>query len=291
MSTFQIRKAERKQSKIRLGLSGPSGSGKTYTALLIAFGLTNDWSKIAVIDTEQGSADLYENLGDYNVVQISAPFEPEKYIAAQKACVDAGMEVIIIDSASHVWSGKGGCLDIHETIVKTQRVANSYTAWAQVTPRFQSFIDNILQTPCHVITTLRAKTDYVLAEKNGKQVPQKVGMAAQMRDGFEYELTLAFELDQEHNAFAGKDRTGLFMGKPAFTPNADTGKKILEWCNSGKSVEPLNMQEVSIDLTVADTLGAVKTIWDSYPNHHNNKEFIAAVTKRKSELESNSVPA
>src|SRR5688500_5846514 len=108
-----LRKATRQKAKIRLGLSGPSGSGKTFTALLIASGMTT-WDKIALIDTENGSCDLYSNLGDYSVLPISAPYTPEKYIQALKECEAAGMEVIIIDSITHEWSGKGGCLDIHE---------------------------------------------------------------------------------------------------------------------------------------------------------------------------------
>lgn len=232
-----LRKAEKKQAKIRLGIAGPSGAGKTYTALLIAYGITNDWEKIAIIDSENGSADLYEDLGAYNVLPLSAPYHPEKYIQALSECEMAGMEVIIMDSITHEWNGKGGCLDLHEAVTAKMRIPNSFTAWAEITPLHQRFIDSILQSRCHIITTVRSKTDYVLAEKNGKQVPQKVGMAAQTRDGFEYELTISFDLDTDHKAFTSKDRTGLFMGKPSFIPSSETGKAILDWCNDGKKVE------------------------------------------------------
>lgn len=242
---MQLRKATRQQAKIRLGLSGPSGSGKTYTALLIAFGITNDWTKIAVIDSENGSADLYSNLGEYNVLPITAFYEPEKYISAIEACEKAEMEVIIIDSITHEWSGKGGCLDIHERETAAMKIPNSFTAWAKVTPRHQSFVDKILQSKCHIITTVRSKTDYVLAEKNGKQVPQKVGMAAQTRDGFEFELTLSLDMDQDHKAFSSKDRTQLFAGKPPFIPSSETGKMIKEWCESGVDQETLHKEELT----------------------------------------------
>lgn len=230
-----LRKATRQKAKMRLGIAGPSGSGKTYSALLIASGMTS-WEKIAVIDTENGSADLYESLGNYNVLPITAPYAPEKYVQAIAECVKAGMEVIVIDSITHEWSGKGGCLDIHEQVTSGMKIPNSFTAWAQVTPRHQAFIDAILQCPVHIITTVRSKTDYVLTEKNGKQVPQKVGMASQTRDGFEYELTVSFDLDQDHKAFTSKDRTGLFSGKGSFVPSAATGSAILDWCNAGQQI-------------------------------------------------------
>lgn len=231
----QLRKATRQKAKMRLGLSGPAGAGKTYTALLIASGMTT-WDKIALIDTENGSGDLYSGLGEYNVLPITAPYHPQKYIDAIKECEAAGMEVVIIDSITHEWSGKGGCLDLHEQAVQSQRMQNSYTAWAKITPLHQAFIDAILQSGCHIITTVRSKTDYVLAEKNGKQVPQKVGMAAITREGFEYELTVSFDLELSHEAYTSKDRTGMFMGKEKFIPSADTGKAILQWCETGADV-------------------------------------------------------
>ncbi len=64
-----------------------------------------------------------------------------------------------------------------------------------LTPRHQSFIDAILQTPCHVICNLRTKVEYVLVEKNGKQVPEKVGMKSETRENLDYEMTVVFSLD------------------------------------------------------------------------------------------------
>jgi hypothetical protein len=111
-----LRKATRKKARIRLGLSAVSGGGKTYSAILIAKGLCGGLSKVAIIDTENGSADLYAHLGEYNVLPLSAPFTPERYIEAIRTCEKAGMEVIIVDSISHEWDGKGGCLEIVESI-------------------------------------------------------------------------------------------------------------------------------------------------------------------------------
>lgn len=229
-----LRKATRQKAKIRLGLSAPSGGGKTYSALLIAKGLAKgDLSKVVIIDTENGSADLYANLGGYSVYPLEAPYSPEKYIKAIKECEEAEMDVIIIDSITHEWNGKGGILETHSAMT-----GNSFTNWATLTPRHQSFIDAILKSKCHVITTVRRKQDYEMSkDSNGKTTVQKVGLKEETREGFEYELTANLELDLKHNCTALKDRTGLFMDKPHFTPTEETGKTILDWCESG--VEPI----------------------------------------------------
>lgn len=250
---MQLQKATRKKVKLRLGVAGPAGSGKTASALLIAYGIVGDWSKIAVIDTENDSASLYANftlpntnltIGEFQTLPITAPYEPLKFVQAIDICEKAGIEVVVIDSITHEWSGKGGCLDMHEAATKRMRIPNSFTAWAEITPKHQEFIDRILQSKCHIITTVRAKTDYVLSEKNGKQTPVKVGMASVTRDGFEYELTVSLDLDMDNKATASKDRTGLFSGKPAFQITPETGKQILDWCNSGEAPPKKELNEV-----------------------------------------------
>ncbi|MEI6947219.1 AAA family ATPase [Paraflavisolibacter sp. H34] len=230
---MELRKATRKKAKIRLGLSAVSGGGKTFSALLIAKGICGDWSKIAIIDSENSSADLYAHLGDFNVLPITAPFPPEKYIEAIKTCEKAGMEVIIVDSISHEWDGKGGCLEIVESL------GGKYQDWAKVTPRHQAFIDAIIQSPAHIITTVRRKQDYeMIKDNNGKVKVEKAGLREVTREGFEYELTINLEMDMSHHALASKDRTGLFMGKPAFMPSEETGRQIAQWCETGE--EALN---------------------------------------------------
>lgn len=240
-----IRKAMRQKAKIRLGLSAVSGGGKTYSSLLIAKGLVGDLSKVCIIDTENRSADLYDSLGDYNVLELQAPFTPEKYIDAIKECEDAGMECIIIDSITHEWSGVGGCLDIVE------QLGGRYQDWAKVTPRHDDFVAAIIGSKCHVITTVRRKQDYEMTkDERGKMQVEKAGLKEVTRGGFEYELTINLELDTRHNATASKDRTSLFMGKPAFVPTEDTGRLIREWCESG----------LDIDSEVNQTLEKMKNI-------------------------------
>lgn len=239
-----FRKAERQKAKVRIGLSGSSGSGKTYSALLIAFGLGG---KVAFIDTENGSGDLYAHLGDYDIARITAPFTPEKYVSAIKGAEQAGYSVIIIDSLSHAWAGEGGLLDQQGKIADSGK-GNSYTAWRTVTPKHNQLVESMLQSTCHIIATTRAKTEYVI-EKNssGKDAPKKVGMAPVQREGLEYEFTIALDISGDHIATPSKDRTTLFDGQ-YFKPSIETGKKLLEWFNSGKDAD----EKSSVNSQVAE---------------------------------------
>ena len=240
IKNMQLRKTERKKAKIKMALQGASGSGKTYSSLLLAKGLCNgNFDKVAIIDTENGSADLYAHLGNYQVISLKPPFTPELYIQALHICEQAGIEVVIIDSMTHCWEE---LLDFHSKLA-----GNSFTNWAKVTPRHKSLIDKILQLDAHVIATIRTKQDFVLNQKDGKFVPEKVGLKAVQRDGIDYEFTLVFDIDIKHFATSSKDRTGLFISKPEFVISEHTGKKILEWCNMGTSVE----EEDNMNLTAS----------------------------------------
>lgn len=232
--TMELKIATRKKVKLRLGLSAISGGGKTYSALLLAKGLVSDWSKIAIIDTENESGSLYSHLGAYNTLTLNAPFTPERYIEAIKTCENAGMECIIIDSITHEWDGKGGILEIHSAMT-----GNSFTNWSSITPRHNKFIESILQSKCHMVTTVRRKTEYEMSkDNNGKTKVEKSGLKEVTRDGFEYELTVNFNLDEKHNCTASKDRTGLFMDKPFFTITEQTGELISKWCEEGAAPIP-----------------------------------------------------
>jgi hypothetical protein len=195
---------------------------------------------------------------------MTAPFHPEKYIEAIQICEKADIEVIIIDSVSHEWSGKGGCLEIHEQEIAKMRYPNSFTAWANVTPRHRLFIDTILNSPAHIICTLRSKTDYILTERNGKQVPEKVGLAPITRDGFDFEVTIAFDLDQQHKAFCTKDRTGLFIDKEAVLLGIETGKQIAQWCQEG---EPISIDDVSKRISDTASIKDLLEVYNMYPQY------------------------
>lgn len=239
-----------------MGLQGPSGSGKTYSALLVASGLSSSWDKIAVIDTENHSAELYAHLGAYKVLNLQVPFTPESYISAIEICEQAGMEVIILDSVTHEWEY---LLDYHASLA-----GNSFTNWGKVTPRHNAFIQRILSSSCHILCTIRTKTDYVLQEKNGKMVPEKVGMKSVQRDGLDYELTVVFDLDLKNHATASKDRTGLFFGRPAQTLSVDTGRNIAEWCSSGAEISG---EDVSRRINACHSIQELLTLYKQFPQY------------------------
>ena len=266
---MQLRKSSKKQAKIKLAIQGCSGSGKTFSSLQLAYGLCGNWSKIAVIDSENNSADLYAYLGDYNVLPLDGIYTPETYIEAIRICEQAGMEVIIIDSMSLCWDY---LLEFHSSLP-----GNSFTNWQKVTPRMNSLMQVILQSNCHIISTMRCKQDYVLSEKNGKMVPEKVGLKAVMRDGIDYEYTIVFDVNMKHQATTSKDRTNLFVNKPEFIITPDTGKAILDWCNDGITIEMVIERIQS-----AQTVKELGDIYGSYPEWRD--QLLQYYMQKKEEL-------
>lgn len=223
---MKLQKAQRKKVKLRLNLSAPSGAGKTMSALRMAYGLTGDWTKIAVVDTENGSASLYSHLGEFNTIDLNQT-QPEKYIEALNVCAKAGMECVIIDSTSHEWET---LLEENELLAQSRFRGNTWAAWSQTTPRHDRFVKSVLQAPFHVITCTRSKTETIITEN--KKV-KKIGMKDRQREGWEYELTVSLEIDRDtHFATASKDRTGLFTNAQPFLITEETGKEIMKWCNT-----------------------------------------------------------
>lgn len=221
-------RAERRRARLRLGVVGPAGSGKTMSALLIAKGLGG---RIAVVDTEQRSAELYADVCEYDVQPLTAPYDPKKYIAAIHEAEAAGYATVILDSLSHAWAGEGGLLDTHGKLA--DRGTNSFAAWRTVTPQHNALIEAMLQSSCHIIATMRSKTEYVIEQDDkGRSAPRKVGMAPVQREGMDYEFTVVLELDQKHVAQSSKDRTRLFDGR-LFTPTQQTGSELLTWLENG----------------------------------------------------------
>ncbi len=272
---MELKQSKRKNVKLRLGISGASGFGKTHSALLLAYGMTKDWSKIAVIDTENSSASLYSDLGEFNVLDLKAPYSPERYIKAIEVCEKANMEVIIIDSITHEWSGTGGCLDIQA------KLGGRFQDWAKVTPLHQGFLDKILQSNCHIITTTRRKVDYSLdVGSNGRTQVIKHGTKEITREGFEYELTVNFELvNDQHLAKASKDRTGLFMNRPEFVITSKTGERLLKWCYS----VPVGKEVLSNRIKECLTMKELISLYKEYPQHQKN--LNVEFQNKKRELE------
>ena len=261
---MQLQKASRKKASIKMSLQGPSGSGKTYSSLLLAYGLCNDWSKIAVIDSENHSSELYSNLGSYNVLQLSVPYTPEKYTQAIEACEKSGMQVIIIDSITHEWDY---ILEAHASLS-----GNSFTNWQKIGLRHKAFIQAILSSKAHIIATTRTKQDYVLNERNGRMVPEKIGLKAVQREGLDYEFTLVFDLNMKNSATASKDRTGLFFGQPEQKLTIETGRSIYDWSNSGADIAPTNITPL---IHACSTIDELLELYNQHPQFKEvlKKEF------------------
>lgn len=272
---MQLKKATRRAVKLRLNLSAPSGAGKTMSALRMAYGITNDWSKIAVIDTENGSASLYSHLGDFNTIDLAPPFTPERYIESIKLCESEGMEVIIIDSSTHEWN----CLlEENELLAQSKFRGNTWSAWSATTPRHDRFIQAVLQSTCHIITCTRSKTETVMGDD--KKV-KKVGMKDVQREGWEYELTVSLNIDRDtHMAIPSKDRTNLFEGKNPFIITEETGQAIKNWCESGVS----ELQVAINEMEIVASIDELKAVWSRYKSLQTEPKFLEMKDKRKNEL-------
>lgn len=257
---MQFTKAVRKRAKLRLALTGPSGSGKTYSALMLAKGLGG---KVAVIDTEHGSASLYSHLLEFDALELQPPYSPERYIEAIKAAERAGYDVIVIDSTTHEWSGSGGCLEINEKTAQSKFRGNTWSAWNDTTPRHRAFIDAMLQANAHVIATGRSKTETAQVDDGSRKKVVKLGMKTEQRDGFEYEFTVVLDLVHDgHYATASKDRTGLFGGDPKAI-SAETGASLLAWLDGGADPVPEPKPDPMPPEVLTDWLSALAAAVDA----------------------------
>lgn len=276
---MKIEKATRKKSRLRLALTGPSGSGKTLGALMIAKGLGG---RIALIDTEKRSASLYASPiklpgrrvfepPEFDVLELSAPYSPERYREAIDLIQAAGYDCLIVDSTTHEWSGVGGCLELVDEVARAKFKGNSWSAWSEVTPRHRAFIDSMLQTTMHVIATGRSKTETAQTEDNGRKRVVRLGMKTEQRDGFEYDFTIVLDIVHDgHFALASKDRTGLFMGDPK-PISEETGRILRAWLETGAEK----------DSFVKD-MEAAESESDSYTTMHN--ELYSAANSGKESL-------
>lgn len=284
-----LQKETRKKTKLRLNLSAPSGAGKTYSALLMAKGLIGDWEKIAVIDTENGSASLYENLGPFNVIELAPPFSPERYIQAIDTCLEGGMECIIIDSSSHEWSGPGGCLESNDKLAAAKFKGNTWAAWSETTPRHDNFVSKVLHSPLHIITCTRSKMETV--QEGGKV--KKLGMMDIQRSGWEYELTVSLLIDRDtHTETASKDRTELFTNEQPFVITERTGELIREWCNKGITDDSEAFRsELRVILSDPLYTDQERAKWEAWLTKATAKDIQAQIPNVKSGLASRQLTA
>jgi len=228
---MKIKKACRKQAKLRIWLSWPSGSWKTYSSLLLASWLTS-WDKIVIIDTENWSADLYSHLWEYRSLTLQEPYTPERYIEAIEVC-ENDFDVIIIDSITHEWEGNWGCLEINDYIAKSKFKWNTWSAWGLTGKKHQKFLEKIISSKCDIITTVRNKVETAIVWKN----IIKVWTKELTREWYEYELTINFNLLRDWNlATVSKDRTNLFCDDIPFVITKQIWEKIKKWNLSWKKI-------------------------------------------------------
>lgn len=250
-----FQKAKREQVWLKVLLSGASGSGKSYSALKIATGIAKQCeSDIAYIGTEGSRNKYYADEFNYDLLDLNEPFECEKYMEAIDEAVDAGYKVLIIDSMSHEWKWLN---DVHDKMP-----GNSFTNWGKLKPRHNKFMDKVLNSPIHIIATARGKDDWVLEDKNGKQVPKKVGMGAQQDKDISYEYTVSLMIEQDtHIASADKDNTHLFDGRYEVLTEKH-GVQLYEWANKGDKPTPKVEKENTYTSATADPEIVLKNIKD-----------------------------
>lgn len=272
---FKVQKAVREKIYTKVALMSPSGGGKTYSALRLATGMKNELEKIngkevkiLLANTESSRGRYYANEFDYDIIDLEEPFVPEQFIEAIEFAMSEGYGILIMDSTSHEWEGKGGCLELH------QKAGGKYQDWKYVTPRHDAFINKLATSPIHIIATMRGKDQYEMEKDNsGKTSVKKLGVGAKQRDGFEFEFTCTFTIDNKsHTAEAQKDNTHIFENDSAVVLTEKHGEKIIKWANES-DVEPeikkLN-NTISIDtneklklvkkeiVTLCSTLGGTK---------------------------------
>ena len=242
-----FQKAERKQRKLRMALVGPSGSGKTLSALLIASGLGK---KIAVIDTEHGSASIYADKVDFDSCCLTS-FHPNKYVEAISAASKAGYDVLIIDSLSHAWMGKDGELEL------AGKNKNSFAGWKDVRPLERKLIETMLTANCHVIVTMRSKTEWTMVEKpntygNMTMTPEKVGTAPIQTSGIEYEFDIVGDMDCKTNTLSiSKSRCSEIQGQQFFQPSKEVAEVLQAWLEQGAAFNPADFAAIT-DRPVVD---------------------------------------
>lgn len=277
-NNFQARKASRAQAFLKIAVQGPSGAGKTFSALEMAFGLAGSWEDVCVVDSENRSADLYSGKGPYSVIELDAPYSPERYCQAIDGAIASGAKVIVIDTISKEWDGEGGCLEWVNQLQKNSK--SQFTPWEPVTKAHNAFINKILQAPCHVIVTIRSKIKYELV--NGK--PEKLGFEPIQRPGTEYEFGFLFEITHDHVGYVGKQRATVFNDRTPLKMTAEIGSMLREWNSEGGQREakageiPADIQRIIAVVKQGEGLLGIKCS-EQYPGDYD--KFVKAQKESK----------
>lgn len=238
-------KATKTEAKARITLNGPAGSGKTYTALTIAKSLG---SRVAVIDTEHGAASKYADLFDFDQVSLDE-FSLDTYIKTIEQAKARGYDVLVIDSLSHAWNGKGGAL---ETVDKMG--GNKFSnGWKTVSPKMTQLTESLLSYPGHVVCSMRTKTAYeVVKNERGQAVPQKIGMAPVQREGMEYEFDVIFDLTLDGTLAVSKSRCPPLSGRTFTRPELQgVLTDLTAWLGQGRV--KTDVERISDDIRAASS--------------------------------------
>lgn len=225
-----IQKAVKYKHRIRLGLAGPTGSGKTMSALRIGQGIAEkEGGRLGVIDTEHGSASLYAEEFDFDVIELTS-FAPDRYVEAIHEFEQAGgYAVIIVDSMTHAWNGKDGALE--QVDKKAGMAGNSFTAWRDVTPQHTRLVEALLTCKAHLIVTLRSKMAYELDTdpRTKRTTVRKLGLQPIQRDGMEYEFDVFADIDVDNTLSISKTRNKALSGFQVQKAGESLGVQLWEW--------------------------------------------------------------
>ena len=279
---FQVKKAKREKIYPKIAIIAPSGGGKTYGGLRLATGMAEEIKKetgkdpkILMGNTESKRGLYYANEFDYDIVDIDPPYNPEKFVELIEFAVEEGYDILIIDSSSHEWEGKGGCLELQ------QQAGGTYQSWSKVTPRHQKFINAIADSPITIIATMRGKDQYEMSkDERGRASVQKLGVGAKQREGFEYEFTCTFLVDQKTNtAKEQKDNTHIFDSEGPTILTEAHGAKIMKWANSGEGYTPVvRKEEESSDDDLKSIKSEIVTLAKELAA--NDKDTVMATIKK-----------
>ena len=196
---------------LKLAIAGIAGVGKSYTSFQIARELANG-ERFAVIDTENRKSRKYADEFQFDASDLEI-FSIEAYTKEVKVAEAAGYKVLVIDGLSQMWEGKGGIKEMVDMIAKRDRTS-SFNAWSSGNAMLAEFIKMILESPMHIICTMRSKTDYS-SETNdkGKLQYRRIGLAPIQKDNLEFEFDLFAEMDHEHNMIFQKSLCRKLSGK------------------------------------------------------------------------------
>ncbi|AEK09687.1 AAA-ATPase [Mycobacterium phage Mozy] len=259
--SLTFKPATREASYARIALSGPSGSGKTYTALALGTALAD---KVAVIDTERGSASKYVGLNgwQFDTVQPDS-FSPLSLVELLGLAAGGEYGCVIVDSLSHYWMGVDGML---EQADRHAVRGNTFAGWKEVRPDERRMIDALVSFPGHVIVTMRSKTEYVIEENDrGKKTPRKVGMKPEQRDGIEYEFDVVGDMDHDNTLTVVKSRIHTLAKAVVPMPGEEFAHQIRDWLSDGARVP--TVAEYRKQALAASTREELKALYDEVSGH------------------------